>query len=256
MRIAVAGGTGLIGRMVVESARRADHQTVVIARSEGIDLTTGVGLAPALEGADAVIDVTNLTTLSGRKATAFFETATGHLLRAAEDVGVTHHVALSIIGVDRVATGYYRAKRRQEELVLAGPVPATVLRATQFHEFASQLVDRGIGPLVPVPRMRSQPIAAREVAEALVRIATGAPQGLAPELAGPQVLAMVSMVRQVLQARAGRQVVVPVPIPGNVGRLMNADGLLPTGPGPRGTQTFAQWLAASTGPGALTDRRR
>jgi uncharacterized protein YbjT (DUF2867 family) len=135
--------------------------------------------------------------------------------------------------------GYYAGKLRQEELVLNGPVPATVLRATQFHEFAVQLLGAAIGPFVPVPRMLSRPIAAREVAEALVVAAEGEPQGRAPELAGPEERSMVTMTRMVVRARGLRKVVVPVP----VGGPARHGGLLPAGPGPRGTETFDQWLA-------------
>jgi uncharacterized protein YbjT (DUF2867 family) len=242
MRIAVAGGTGLVGRMVVEAVQEQGHTPVVIARSAGADLTTGAGLDALLTGADAVIDVSNLTTASRSKSIAFFEAATGNLLSSAHRAGVTHHVALSIVGCDRVDLGYYAGKVRQEQLVLAGRVPATVLRATQFHEFAVQTLGRAIGPIVPVPRMLSQPVAAREVAGALVEIATGRPQGRAPDLAGPEMLSMVDMVRRLVRGLRLRKLVLPVPVPGAVGRALTQGGLLPLGPGPRGTETFAQWL--------------
>ena len=243
MRIAVAGGTGLIGRMVVEAVREQGHTPVVIARSAGADLTTGAGLDELLAGADVIIDVSNVTTRSRSTSIGFFEAATGNLLRSAQRAGVTHHVALSIVGCDRVDLGYYAGKVRQEQLVLAGPVPATVLRATQFHEFAGQLLGTAIGVVVPVPRMRSQPIAAREVAQALVEIAAGRPLGQAPDLAGPAVLSMVDMVRRLVRVRRLRKLVLPVPVPGATGRALVRGGLLPLGPGPRGVQTFAEWLA-------------
>ncbi len=243
MRIAVAGGTGLVGTMVVEVARERGHSPVVIARSTGVDLTNGAGLDRALAGSDAIIDVTNVTTTSRTASIAFFETVTATLLRAAASAKVRHHVALSIVGVDRVGLGYYAGKRRQEELVLAGPVPSTVQRATQFHEFAAQLLAGAIGPFAPVPAMLSRPVAAREVAELLVAVATGPPLGLAPELAGPEDKLMVAMARQVVKARRLRKVVVPLRLPGAVGHQLRHGGLLPTGPGPRGTQTFDEWLA-------------
>jgi uncharacterized protein YbjT (DUF2867 family) len=247
MRIAVAGGTGWIGKLVVEAVRARGDTPVVIARSAGVDVLTGAGLDAAVDGAGAVIDVTNLMTTSGAKAAAFFATATANLLAAGRLAGVTHHVALSIVGVDRVALGYYRAKRRQEELVLAGPVPATVLRATQFHEFAAQMLGNAVGPLVPVPRMLTQPVAAREVAEALARLAAGRAQGMAAEMAGPQVLAMAPLVRRVARARRSRRLVVTVPVPGAAGKALAGGGLLPTGDGPRGTETFDVWLASAAG---------
>jgi uncharacterized protein YbjT (DUF2867 family) len=244
MRIAVAGGTGLIGKLVVEHARGQGHTPVVLARSAGVDLATGAGLDAALAGTDAAIDVTNITTTSRRKALAFFGSATGNLQRSAHQAGVSHLVVLSIVGVDRVDLGYYAGKLHQEKVALAGPVPATVLRATQFHEFATQMLGHAVGPIVAVPRMRSQPVAAREVAAELLRLATGEPQGLAPELAGPQVLMMAPLVRSLVRARGLRKIVLSVPVPGAGGRAVARGGLLPAGPGPRGTETFAQWLAA------------
>jgi uncharacterized protein YbjT (DUF2867 family) len=243
MRIAVAGGTGLVGKMVVEVARVRGHSTVVLARSTGVDLTSGTGLDRALARSDAIVDVTNITTTSRTKSVAFFEAVTTTLVRAAGPAGVRHLVALSIVGCDRVGLGYYAGKRRQEELVLAGPVPSTVQRATQFHEFAEQLLARVAGPFAPVPAMLSRPVAAREVAELLVDVAAGPPLGIAPELAGPEEKVMVAMARQVAKARRLRKVVVPLRLPGAVGRQLRHGGLLPTAPGPRGTQTFDEWLS-------------
>lgn len=242
MRIAVAGGTGWLGPFVVEAAHAAGHTTTVISRSNGVDLTTGAGLQDALRGVATVIDVSNITTTSRKKSVAFFGTATKNLIDAGQRAGISHHVTLSIVGVDRVDFGYYEGKRRQEELVLTGSVPGTVLRAAQFHEFAAQLLDRAKGPFVLVPRMRSQPIAAREVGQALVRLAELQPVGLAPELAGPEQLEMSDMVRQLLQVRGSRRLMVGLPLPGAAGRQMAGGGLLPLGPGPRGRQTFEQWL--------------
>lgn len=246
MRIAVAGGTGTVGKHVVDSVRAGGDTPVVIARSAGIDLVTGHGLAEALRDVSTVIDVSNLTSMSAKKSIAFFEAVTRQLLAAEQRAGVGHHIALSIVGVDRVGLGYYRGKRRQEDLVLAGPVPATVLRATQFYEFAEQMLQRG-GPFVIAPRMLSQPVAAREVAEALVELARSDAAGLAPELAGPQPLQMADLVRRLVRARGSRRVVIPVSVPGAVGKAMAGGSLLPAGPGPRGEQTFDEWLTGSAG---------
>jgi uncharacterized protein YbjT (DUF2867 family) len=180
MKIAVAGGTGTAGRFVTGCVREAGHEPVVLARSAGVDLTTGAGLAGALRDVAVVIDVTNVTTLSRARSVAFFGTVTGQLLAAGKRAGVRHHVALSVVGADPVRTGYYLGKLRQEELVLAGTVPGTVLRATQFHEFAGQLLALSKGPVAFVPRMLSQPVAAREVAAELVRLALGARPGARP----------------------------------------------------------------------------
>jgi uncharacterized protein YbjT (DUF2867 family) len=242
MKTAVAGGTGCVGRFVVGALRANGDEPVVLARSAGVDITTGAGLDDALRGVSTVIDVSNVTTFSRRASVGFFEAATGHLLEAGQRAGVSHHVALSIVGIDRVDNGYYAGKRRQEELVASGGIPASVLRATQFHEFVAQILDRGKGPVAVVPRMLTQPIAAREVADALVAIAVGPPLGLAPELAGPQPLELTDLAHRLEQARSSHRLVVSLPVPGRAGRAMATGGLLPTGPGPRGVQTFGEWL--------------
>ena len=242
--IAVAGGTGLVGRLVVNSVRRQGCEPIVIARSTGVDLTTGRGLDEALEGVDAVIDVTNIVTQSRRRATTFFETSTRHLLDAEQRRGVGHHVLLSIVGIDRVGMGYYRAKLAQEALVRQSPVPWTILRATQFHEFAAQML--GDRRVAVVPSMSSQPVAAQDVADELVRLATAAAAGMAPELAGPRQEQVADMVRRLAAATSRRTVVLTIPLPGTAGRAMRTGALLPTGPGPRGTQTFDEWLQDAT----------
>ena len=247
MRVAVVGGTGVVGRHVVDAVTEAGHEPVVVARSRGVDLVSGAGLATALKRADVVVDVANAASSSRRRASAFFEQATANLLGAEQAAGVGHHVGLSIVGVDEVDFGYYVAKRRQEELVRAGSVPWTLLRATQFHEFPAQLADRMKGPLLPVPTMTSQPVAAREVARFLVELALAAPSGTTSEIAGPEVHRMPDLVRRVLRARGARRLVVPVRLPGRVGAAMAGDGLLPAGEGRRGTQTFAEWLRETRG---------
>ncbi|MEV6347411.1 NAD(P)H-binding protein [Actinoplanes sp. NPDC051851] len=244
MRIAVAGGTGWIGRLVVAQAREAGHDVVVIARSVGVDLTTGAGLDAALKDVDAVIDVSNIETLRRATATRFFETVTRTLLAAEERAGVKHHVLLSIVGVDRVPWGYYQAKLHQEEIALAGAVPVTVLRATQFHEFAAQMLERSSGPIAVVPRMLSRPVAAAEVAAELIHLAASAPLGRAPDLAGPETLRMADLVRTLSRHRGLRKLVLEIPLPGPAGRAMSTGGILPATPGSRGTQTFTEWLTA------------
>lgn len=239
MRMAVAGGTGWVGKLVVAQARERGHEVVVISRSNGVDVTTGAGLDDALRGVDVVTDVTNIETLSRKSAIEFFETETRTLLAAEDQAGVRHHVVLSIVGVDRVDTGYYAGKLRQEALALAGPVPATVLRATQFHEFAEQMLGRVPGPLKLAPSMLTRPVAASEVAAELVRLAEGPARGRAPDLAGPEVLKMPSMMRRL--AKGALVVTVPA------GRAMANGGLLPTGDFTSGTITFEQWAAARAG---------
>ncbi len=244
MKIAVAGGTGVVGRYVVRAVESRGHEPVVLSRSTGVDLTTGAGLDQALAGAGAVIDVSNTTTARRRAAITFFAAVSEVLMRAEERAGVGHHVLLSIVGIDRVPLGYYKGKLYQEELCSGGSVPATILRATQFHEFPAQLLQRlPTAAVVPVPRMWSQTVAAREVADALVAAALSPPAGRLPDLAGPRVERMEDLVAQLLKARGRRSLVVPLRIPGRAGSAMAEGLLLPTDDGPRGTQTFDQWLA-------------
>ncbi|MFC5030750.1 SDR family oxidoreductase [Streptomyces sp. DSM 41987] len=243
MRVAVAGGTGLVGRYVVEELTAAGHDPVVLARSRGVDLFAGgAGLDAVLEGVEAVVDVSNVTTTSAKKAVAFFDTVGRNLLDAGVRAGVRHHVVLSIVGIDRVGLGYYQGKLRQEEVLKEGSTPWTVLRATQFHEFAGQILDRVPGPFAVVPRMQTQPVAAREVAQHLVQLTLAPAQGMAPDLAGPRVEQLVDMARRLLRARNQRRLLLPVKMPGATGAAMTGGGQLPNGPGPRGTRTFDEWL--------------
>ncbi|NHC46146.1 SDR family oxidoreductase [Motilibacter aurantiacus] len=247
MTIAVAGGTGLMGRLVIQELRSSGCTPVVLSRSHGVDLTTGRGLDAALDGADAVVDVGNVTTTSRARSLGYFGTATSHLLDASARAGVRHLVALSVVGVDRVGLGYYAGKLRQEELLAAGGGPWTVLRATQFHEFAGQLLSGVRGPLVPVPRMLSRPVAAREVAAELVRLVQREPQGMATPIAGPEQLMMPEMVRRLLSAQGSRRLVIPVPVPGATGRALSGGGLLPEGDFVHAKQTYDEYLLATSG---------
>jgi uncharacterized protein YbjT (DUF2867 family) len=244
VRVAVAGGTGVVGRYVVEELAAAGQEPVVLSRSKGVDLLAGgAGLDAALDGVETVIDVSNVTTTSATKAVAFFDAVGRNLLDAGARAGVRHHVVLSIVGIDRVGLGYYRGKLRQEHVVKNGPVPWTVLRATQFHEFAAQTLDRVPKPLAVVPRMRTRPIAAHEVARHLVQLAMTPARGMSPDLAGPRVEQLVDMVRRLLRARHERRLVLPVKMPGATGAAMTGDGQLPLAAGPLGSQTFDEWLA-------------
>ncbi len=253
-RIAVAGGTGLVGLHVVARLRRDGNDVVVLSRSTGADVFLGVGLRAALEGTTVVIDVTNIATTAKSKSVGFFERSTANLLEAERRAGVAHHVVLSIVGVDDVDFGYYLGKRAQEAAVKAGDVAWTILRATQFHEFPAQLASRMKGPVLPVPRMRSQPVAAREVADTLVDLALEPPSGTTRTIAGPQVHEMPHLVRQVLRVDGSRRLVIPLWLPGAAGRGMASGALLDADPDVRGRQTFPDWLAARrrgpAGPGA------
>lgn len=248
MKIAVAGGTGVLGSLVVDDARRRGHEVVVLSRSTGIDLTTGAGLANAIRGAEAVIDVSNIGTLKADASTAFFETVTRTLLAAETEVGVAHHVALSIVGVDRAPYDYYAGKRAQERAVESGPVPWTILRATQFHEFAAQTyANASFGPLHIAPKMRTQPVAGREVAARLVDLAEAPARGGYVELAGPREEALPDMMRRWATARGIRSWIPAIGLPGPFGTAMKDGTLLPTEGAEIGTETFDEWLARTRG---------
>jgi uncharacterized protein YbjT (DUF2867 family) len=247
MRIAVAGGTGLVGRYVVAELRAAGHDPVVLTRSAGADVITGDGLDAALDGAAALIDVTNTTAMSGRKSVAFFTAGTGNLLAAGRRAGVQHHVVLSIVGTGRpgMSGGYNAGKVAQEALVRDSGIPFSIMRATQFHQFIPELLDRIPGPVLVVPRMRIQPVAACEVAAVLAALAAGPPAGMAPEMAGPEPAELAGLAHQLSRARGSRRPVLPVRVPGAAGRAMAEGAMLPAGPGLRGRQTFTGWLAGS-----------
>lgn len=245
MRIAVAGGTGLAGRQTVEAVRDAGHDAVVLARSVGVDLMTGHGLADALVGVDAVIDVTNVPTTSPEQARAFFATTTGRLLAAEHHAGVRHHVVLSIVGVDRVeGNAHYAGKRAQEQVALAGPVPATIVRATQFFDYAAMVVGwTRRGQVATVPPLLVQPVAVADVADVLVEVAVGPAQNGVRELAGPEPQDLVDMVRRVLAARGESLRLVPS-WGGRFGVELAGEVLLPGPDAQIAPTTFEAWLAA------------
>lgn len=243
MRIAIAGGTGVVGRHIVAVARDRGHEPVVLARSTGTDLYAGTGIDERLSGVEAVIDATSVQTVSARTSIDFFRTVTQHLVTAGRRCGVRHHVAVSIIGAREAPFSYYAGKLAQEELVLDQPT-GTVVRAGQFHEFVRQTMARTkAGPIYAIPTMRSQPVAASDVAGLLVDVAEQAPQGVGPEIAGPQELRVADMARRVIEHEGGRARVIEVPFPGGFGRAMR-DGTLVARPGTTlGRQTFSEWLA-------------
>jgi uncharacterized protein YbjT (DUF2867 family) len=245
MRIAVAGGTGAVGRHVVDVVRERGHEAVVVSRSQGVDLVSGEGVLEAVRGADAVVDVASVQTRDSTASEEFFGSVTRGLLDAEQRESVGHHVALSIVGIDAAPEAYYAGKVLQERLVAEGVVPWTILRATQFHEFAQQIHGAvAVGPVRLVPRMRSQPVAAREVAERLVELVEAGPSGRVADLGGPEERRMVDMVRAYARRIGARGPVVQVPLPGAFGRAMR-DGSLVAGPAAdHGRQTFDEWLAA------------
>ena len=240
----MAGATGVVGRHVVAELRQRGHEPVALARSAGVDVTRRERLADHLTGADAVIDTLGITTTRRRPATDFFTTTTRNLLEAEGAASVERHVLLSIVGIDGSSFGYYRAKVAQEDVARTLDTSTTILRATQFHEFAEQMLDRGkAGPVVVVPRMLSATVAAAEVAAALVDLAEN-PQPGTVEMGGPEAHEMPDLVRQVAEVRGVKARIVPVNLPGSAGQAMRDGTLIPKNPWRVGTQTFADWLAS------------
>ena len=244
MRIAIAGGTGVVGAHAVRAARDAGHETVVLSRRSGVDVLDGSGLDDHLEGVDAVIDTLNTPSLSLRRATEFFRTTTRHLLDAEERQGVGHHVTLSIVGIDGIAVSYYGAKLAQEDEARRSAVPHTIARTAQFHEFAGQLAARtSLGPVTLVPRVLCRPVAAREVGEYLVELAAGEPVGRAPDLVGPEDDTVAAMLRRQSAHDGTARRVLEVPFPGAYGRGLASGALRGVPEISRiGRETFAQWL--------------
>ena len=248
MRIAVMGGTGVLGRHTVEALRRSGHDTVVIARSRGVDISSGQGLEDALVGVDAVIDVTNLQAPDAEATRNLFAAATRNLLAAEQRARVQHHVLLSIVGIDRLeGNAHFAGKRRQEELLSNSPIPVTIQRATQFHEFAGMVVAwTRQGQVATVPPLLVQPIAAADVADVLAEIATSAPQGRVTDLAGPEPQDLVDMARRTLAARGESIRLIPSWRTGLFGLDAAGEVLLP-GPEARlGRTTFDVWLTAQS----------
>ncbi len=237
-----------MGGLVVDEAEARGHEVVVLARSRGIDLTTGSGLDAALRGTQAVVDVTNVGTMKASISTEFFETTTRVLLAGEERAGLERHVTLSIVGVDRAPFDYYAGKRAQELVIESAPAPWTILRATQFHEFAGQVyATAAAGPLHLAPKMRTQPIAAREVASRLVDLAESPARRGYVELAGPREESLVDMVRRWARACGHRGWIPAVPLPGPLGKAQR-DGTLLAGDGAEiGSETFDDWLRRTTG---------
>ncbi|CAN7222570.1 NAD(P)H-binding protein [Microbacterium maritypicum] len=245
MRIAVAGGTGTVGRHTVEAVRTAGHDAVVLSRSQGVDLVTGRGLDDALAGADAVVDVASIETLKASAAIEFFTAATGNLVSAASNAGVGQVVLLSIVGIDRIPYDYYAGKIAQEKIVEASRVPWTILRATQFHEFAEQVFARAkLGPVHIAPNARTQPVAASEVGARLAALAAADPQGRVRDFAGPREEQLSDMVRAFARRTGFRGWIPRLNVPGPQMAGMRAGHALPGPDADLGRQSFAEWLAA------------
>ena len=245
MRIAIAGGTGRIGRLTIAALGRAGQQAVPLSRRAGADAYTGSGLAQALDGCDALIDVVNNASQDEAQIVDFFGTTTKNLLAAEEQAGVQHHVLLSIVGVDHNRrVPHYAGKREQERLVTGGPVPWSIVRATQFHDFAGMVAQWSLrdGTATVAPLLM-QPIAQEDVAAVLAEVATAPPRGDLLDIAGPQTQDLVDMARRTFAARGQDIKLIPT-WRGAFGVDMAGEVLLPGENARLGATTFDDWLAA------------
>jgi len=255
-KIAVAGATGRVGRHVVDVLKAGGHDIVAMSRSGGVDVVTGDGLAAALAGVECVIDTATGASPDQEAATEFFTAAARNLHEAGERAGVRRMVVVSIIGTDWFTAGYGAAKVAHERAMLSGPIPVRILRAAQFHEFVAQLMEWGRqGEVSYVPKMRTQLVAARTVAQALADLATGPESAPAPgsagapilEISGPREESLVDMAK-LLAARRGDSVRIEgVSDPADPDRDLNETGALL--PGPDATlagPTFEEWLDSTS----------
>ncbi|MBY8339155.1 SDR family oxidoreductase [Streptomyces spinosirectus] len=245
MKIVVIGGTGLIGSKLVGKLTEHGHEAVPAAPSTGVDTLTGEGLAEALEGASVVVDVSNSPSFADDAVMEFFRTSTANVLKAETEAGVQHHVALSVVGTDRLqGSGYFRAKQVQEDLIKASGVPYTIVHATQFFEFAKGLAD-GVteGDTVRLPAAKIQPMVSDDVAAAVGRAAVAAPVGGVVEVGGPEAFELEEFIRMGLDAIDDPRKVVTDPEARYWGAELEENTLLP-GPDAHLAETrFADWLA-------------
>ena len=228
MKITVIGASGLIGAKVVDLLTADGHEVVAASRSSGVDVLTGDGLAAALGGANAIVDVTNSPSFDDDPVMEFFTTSTTNLVAAASAAGVRHYVALSIVGVDGLpGSGYMRAKVVQENIITESDVPYTILRATQFAEFADAITDSmTVGDEVRVPDALIQPVAADQVAAEVARAAAAEPLNSVVNIGGPDKISFERMAREVLARRRDDKTVVVDPEAGYFGTLLTERSLV------------------------------
>jgi uncharacterized protein YbjT (DUF2867 family) len=245
MKIVVIGGTGLIGSKLVTKLGEHGHEAVAAAPNTGVNTLTGEGLAAVLEGASVVVDVSNSPSFEDEPAMSFFKTSTGNILAAEEAAGVGHHVALSVVGTDRLTeSGYFRAKVAQEELIRGSSIPYSIVHATQFYEFVKTIAEAATdGNKVRLPPALIQPMAAEDVASAVGKVAVGAALNGIVEIAGPEQFGLDELIRRALKARNDPREVVTDPQARYYGINLAERALLP-GAGARLAETrFQDWLA-------------
>ena len=247
MKIVVIGGTGLIGSKLVDTLRKDGHEPLAASLDTGVDMLTGEGLAEALEGTQVVVDVANAPAWDDAAVLDFFQASSRHLLAAETAVGVSHHVTLSVVGVDRLPeSGYFRAKVAQEQLVEAGPIPYTIVRATQFFEFIGRIADSSTdGNVVRLAPVLVQPQAADDVATTLADVAVGAPLNDIVELAGPEAFRLDELAARVLKASDDRRQVAADVHARYFGAELDDRSLTPGDDARIASTRFEDWLGRS-----------
>jgi uncharacterized protein YbjT (DUF2867 family) len=245
MKIVVIGGTGLIGSKVVTCLKAEEHAAVAASPDSGVNTLTGEGLPEVLEGASGVIDVSNSPSFEDEAVMDFFTTSTTNMLAAEADAGVRHHVALSVVGAERLPeSGYLRAKVAQEKLIRDFSIPFSIVHATQFFEFAVRIADEATdGDTVRLPHVLLQPIAADEVAAAVCEISQRAPADGVIEIAGPELFRFDEFIQQALTAKGDPRTVVADPKARYFGTELQERSLVPTKAVHLGEIRFNDWLA-------------
>jgi uncharacterized protein YbjT (DUF2867 family) len=247
MKIVVIGGTGLIGSKLVALLRKRGQEAIAASPDTGVNTLTGQGLAEALAGAQVVVDVANSPSLDDKPAMDFFVTSGRNLLAAEATAGVKHHVALSIVGTQRlVDSGYLRAKAAQEDLVKRSSIPYTILQSTQFFEFVERIAKAGlVGDVYRLSPALMQPIAADEVVQALADIAVSAPLDGTVEVGGPEAIPLDELAREVLSARQDARPIVADRHARYFGAVLDDRSLVPGPNAHLGSLTFGDWLRQS-----------
>ncbi|RZL63024.1 MAG: SDR family oxidoreductase [Variovorax sp.] len=245
MKIVVIGGTGLIGSKLVAQLRARGHEALAASPNTGVNTLTGEGLADALKGAQVVVDVANSPSFEDKAVLDFFETSGRNLLAAEARAGVQHHVALSVVGTERLlGSGYFRAKFAQEQLIEASPVPYTIVRATQFFEFLGAIAQSGAdADTVRLSPAMVQPMASDDVAAAVADFALGPAVNGMVEIAGPERVSLAALVQRYLRDTGDTRTVVPDARAPYYGVELNDEPLTPADHPRLGTIDYARWMA-------------